>query len=207
MSRSGQYEVDRTAIIDPATVLGSRLFIGPFCALGLTGPDDAVVSIGEDCQLRSHTVIYRGARLGSRVVTGHFVLIRERCIIGDDCSIGSNSILEHHVLIEDGVRIHSACFIPEYSVLRAGCWIGPGVILTNAKHPNRPGTKDNLSGVRVEEGAVVGAGVVLLPGVTVGKGALVGAGSIVADDIPAEAVVYGPKGTVRRLGYDGPSGV
>ena len=44
---------------------------------------------------------------------------------------------------------------------------------------------------RVEEGASLGAGAVILAGVTVGTYALVGAGAVVTRDVPAHAVVVG----------------
>ena len=102
--------------------------------------------------------------------------------IGASVSIGSHSIVEHHVTIGDGVRIHGNVFVPEFSELHDGCWVGPGVILTNARYPNRPDTKRTSKGSRWA-GAVVGAGAVLLPGVMIGEGALVGAGAVVVGDV------------------------
>ena len=55
-------------------------------------------------------------------------------------------MIEHHVEIADNVRIHTQAFIPEFSVLEEGCWIGPNVVLTNAKYPLSPGVKDQLAG-------------------------------------------------------------
>ena len=73
-------------------------------------------------------------------------------------------------------------------------WLGPGVIVTNARYPNRADTKDNLTGVRFGPGATVGAGVVLLPGISIGAGALVGAGAVVVHDVAAGATIVGNPG-------------
>ena len=108
-------------------------------------------------------------------------------------------MVEHHVRICDGVRIHSNAFIPELCVLRGGCWIGPNVVLTNAKYPNRPDTKKNLKGVTVGRHAVIGANVTILPGLNIGDNALVGAGAIVSQDVPSGAVVYGSHAKVKRI--------
>ena len=80
------------------------------------------------------------------------MLVREATAIGDDVSIGSGTVIEHHVALGDGVRLHSRCFVPEYSVLEDGAWLGPGVIVTNARYPNRPDTKENLEGVHIGRG-------------------------------------------------------
>jgi acetyltransferase-like isoleucine patch superfamily enzyme len=154
--------------------------------------------IGPDSILRSHTVVYAGNRIGQAFQTGHHVLIREENEIGDDVSIGTGSIVEHHVQIENGVRIHSQAFVPEYCVLEEGCWIGPNVVLTNAKYPNRPDTKQNLRGVRVGRHAVIGANVTILPGLSIGERAVVGAGSLVTRDVPSSVIAFGNPATVHR---------
>ena len=183
-------------LADDATI-GASTDIGSFCELGVSGPSAPPLIIGSECTIRSHSVIYRGVRIGDRVSTGHGVLIRDGTIIGDRCSIGSHTVLEHSVSLGRDVRVHSQCFIPEHSTLRDGCWIGPGVTLTNARYPNRADTKANLAGVTIEENAVVGARCVVLPGVVIGKNSLVGAGSLVAEDVPEGATVIGPKAWLR----------
>lgn len=179
-----------TSQIADDLVLGGGATLGPFIVLGCDGPPEPL-RIGLSCVIRSHTVIYRGTAIGDHFHAGHGVLVREYTEIGDRVSIGSHSVVEHHVVIESEVRLHSGCFVPEFSVLRRGAWLGPGVVVTNARYPNRADTKERLEGVTVEEGAAVGAGVVLLPGVRVGAGALVGAGAVVVKDVPAGVVVAG----------------
>ncbi len=146
---------------------------------------------GDDCLIRSHTIIYRGNKIGNNFQTGHGVLVRENNKIGNNVSIGSHSIVEHDVIIEDNCRIHSNAFIPEFSVLKKSCWIGPCVVLTNAKYPRSKNVKQNLMGVKICENAKIGAGAVILPGVRIGKNALVGAGSVVTRDVLDNQVVVG----------------
>ena len=98
------------------------------------------------------------------------------------------------------VRIHSQVFIPEYSILEEACWIGPNVVLTNAKFPMSPDAKKNLRGPVIRRRAKVGANVTILPGVVIGEDALVGAGSVVSRDVPAGAVVVGnPARVIKKL--------
>jgi len=154
--------------------------------------------IGDNAVIRSHTVIYAGNVIGNNFQTGNKVNIRESNRIGDDVSIGTLSVVEHHVTIGNRVRVHTQVFIPEFSVLEDGCWIGPNVVLTNAKYPQSPGVKDRLKGPVVRAGAKLGANATLLPGVIVGENALVGAGSVVVRDVPAGAVVAGNPARVIR---------
>ena len=100
--------------------------------------------IDEGAIIRSFTTIYSQTKIGKNFQTGHNVLIRENCKIGSNVSIGSNTVIEFDVIIKDNVRLHSKCFIPEYSVLESGCWLAPGVTLTNSKFPNNQYSKEKL---------------------------------------------------------------
>lgn len=178
--------------------------IDPFVVLGKPprGAADGALPliIGAGCVIRSHTVIYAGNTIGAGLQTGHHVTIRESNTIGANVSIGTGSIVEHHVTIEDGVRLHSRVFVPEYSILEAGCWLGPGVTVTNARYPISRGAKERLEGAIIERGAIIGAGVVLLPGVRIGARALIGAGAVVTRDVPPGMVVIGnPARAIRQI--------
>ena len=190
------------AKIYPNVEIGKGATLGPFVIVGEPprgrGPGELPTIIGRNCLIRSHTVIYAGNRIGENFQTGHGVLIREENRIGDEVSIGSGTIIEHHVRIEDGVRIHSQAFVPEYCILEKGCWLGPNVVLTNAKYPNRSDTKEKLAGVRVGRNAIIGANVTVLPGVHIGESALVGAGSVVVHHVPAGGIVFGNPATEKR---------
>lgn len=156
--------------------------------------------IGNAALIRSHTIIYAGNQIGDHFQTGHHVLIREDNEIGNHVSIGSGSIVEHHVKIGNQVRLHSNVFVPEFSILEEGCWIGPNVVLTNARYPRSPRVKDELIGPRIERGAKIGANVTILPGVIVGTNALVGAGSVVTKNVPEGMVVVGnPARVIKNL--------
>jgi acetyltransferase-like isoleucine patch superfamily enzyme len=136
-------------------------------------------------------VVYAGNTIGDNFQTGNKVNIREQNNIGNNVSVGTLSVIEHHVSIGNNVRIHSQVFIPEYSTLEDEVWIGPHVVLTNAKYPLSPDAKRNLKGPTIKKGAKIGANVTILTGVVIGENALVGAGSVVVDDVPPGVVVVG----------------
>lgn len=89
--------------------------------------------------------------------------------IGNDVWIGYDSILEtahpELITIEDGASI--------------------GIRVTIVAHFREQ------TGVRIEQDAFIGPGVVILPGVVVGRGAVVTAGSVVSRSIPAMTVAQG----------------
>ncbi len=190
--------------------LGEGSVIEEYCILGAPPrgfkEGDLKTVIGSGSHLRSHTVIYAGNRIGKRFETGNKVNIRESNEIGDNVSIGTLSVIEHHVSIGNDVRIHSQVFVPEYSVLEEGAWLGPNVVLTNAKYPLSPEVKKNLKGPRIKKGAKIGANATILPGVVIGEKALVGAGAVVVHDVPDGAVVAGNPARIVKYISDLPYG-
>jgi acetyltransferase-like isoleucine patch superfamily enzyme len=185
--------------------LGKNVTMGDFVIIGLppASRDDGELktAIGDNAVIHSHTVIYAGNVIGDNFFTGHAVMIRECNLIGNEVSIGTHSVIEHHLKIENKVRIHSQTFIPEYSILEEGCWIGPKVTFTNARHPLCPQVKECLKGPIIKRGAKIGANATLLPGITVGENAVVGAGAVVTNDVPPGAVVIGnPARIIKDIG-------
>jgi len=188
-------KIDETAKVYGGVSLGEDTHVGAFVEIGVppSGKEEGelATTIGPGTNIRSHTVLYAGNTIGSGFQTGHHVMIREQNTIGDEVSVGTGSVVEHHVRIGNGVRIHSQAFVPEYTVLEDGCWIGPNVVITNARYPVSVKAKQYLKGPVVGRGAKIGANSTLLPGVDVGEGALVGAGSVVTRDVPPGKVVVG----------------
>jgi len=192
------------AKIFPNVQFGDEPALGDFAIIGEPPrgkkPGEVATRIGARAVIRSHTVVYAGNVIGDDFQTGHGALVREENRIGNDVSIGSHSIVEHHVTVGNGVRIHSNVFVPEFSVLEDDCWLGPNVVVTNARYPRSKNVKENLKGATIKRGAKIGANATLLPGIVIGENALVGAGAVVVADVPAGAVVVGnPARVVKRV--------
>lgn len=187
--------ISKTAIIYPGVRLGKDCVVEDFVIIGSLprgyNIGELETIIGDNAIIRSHTIIYAGNRIGNNFQTGNKANIRELNEIGNDVSIGTLSVIEHHVKIGHGVRIHTQAFIPEYCVLEEGCWIGPNVVLTNAKYPRSKNVKESLRGAHVKKNAKIGANVTVLPGIIIEENALIGAGSVVTKDIYKDTVVAG----------------
>lgn len=193
-----------TAKIFPGVSFGANVVVEDFCLIGCppagVAAGELETVIGDNALIRSHTIIYAGTTIGDNFQTGNKANIRESNVIGSDVSIGTLSVVEFKTNIGNGVRIHSQVFIPEYSVLAENAWLGPNVVLTNAKYPCSPGVKENLAGPTIEKNAKIGANSTILPGLRLGEGSLVGAGSVVTKNIPAFAVAVGnPAEVVKEI--------
>ncbi len=121
---------------------GKDTTIEDFCVIGVPprGKEEGELDtvFGNNTILRTHTVIYAGNIIGENFQTGNKVNIRELNEIGSNVSVGTLSVIEHRVKIGNGVRIHTQAFIPEFTVLEDEVWIGPNVVITNAKYPLSP---------------------------------------------------------------------
>lgn len=192
--------ISKTAVVYPHVKLGKNVVIEDYCVIGAPLRDGSTpeTTIGDNAHLRSFTVIYSGNKIGDNFQTGNKANIREKNLIGNNVSVGTLSVIEHQIVIEDNVRIHTNVFIPEFSVLKKGCWIGPHVVLTNAKYPNTPETKNNLKGPVIHEGAVIGANSTISPGIEIGAKALVGSGSNVTKSIEKNKIAVGNPAKVRE---------
>jgi len=181
--------------IFPGVMLGDGSIVEDYCIVGSPPrgkkAGELQTMIGKGAIIRSHTVIYAGNRIGDNFQTGNKVNIRELNEIGDNVSIGTLSVIEHRVRIGDGVRMHSQVFVPEFTVIEDDAWLGPNVVITNAKYPLSPGVKETLAGPLIRKGAKIGANSTILPGIVIGANSLVGAGSVVTKDVPDNAVVAG----------------
>lgn len=158
------------------------------------------LDLGAGAVLRSGTVLYDGCRIGARFQTGHHVVLREDCVVGDDVSLWSGTVVDYGCRLGQRVKVHSNCYVAQYSVLEDDAFLAPGVCFANDVYPGRADSADRMRGPRIGAGAQLGVGVTVLPYVVIGAGAMVGAGSVVTRDVPAGMLAYGsPAVVVRRV--------
>lgn len=161
--------------------------------------------LGDGARLRSGTVLYDGSAIGHRLQTGHGVIVREECLIGDDVAIWSNSVIDYGCSIGDRVKVHCNCYVAQFTELADDVFLAPGVTIANDLYPGDPRSAELMAGPRIGAGAQIGVNVTILPYVRIGPGAIVGAGSVVTRDIPSGAVAFGNPAVVRGAVADLPA--
>ncbi len=138
-------------------------------------------TIGSGTTIWQSVVVLPGAKIGDDVnICAH-------CFVENDVVIGNRVTIKCGVSLWDGVRIDDDVFV------------GPNVTFSNDKFPRSKRYPDKFLPTRIEAGASIGGGAVLLPGITIGRGAMVGAGAVVTRSTPPYAIVYGSP--ARITGY------
>ena len=122
--------------------------------------------IGAGTRIWQYAVVLKGAR------------------IGKDCNICAHTLIEGQVVLGDRVTVKSGAFLWDGMIVEDDVFIGPNATFTNDRHP-RSRVRVEYPELRIERGASIGAGAVILPGLTIGAGAMIGAGAVVTRSVPA----------------------
>jgi maltose O-acetyltransferase len=107
------------------------------------------------------------------------------CDYGFNISLGSGVFLNFNCVVLDVVEVS----------IGDRTQIGPGVQILTADHPRDPA--DRLAGlefgrpISIGQNVWIGGAAVILPGVKIADGAIIGAGAIVTRDVPPGATVVG----------------
>jgi acetyltransferase-like isoleucine patch superfamily enzyme len=140
----------------------------------------------------------------------HQAQVREGAVIGRNCILGKGSYVDKDVRIGDHCKLQNGAFVFHGFNLEDGVFLGPGAMLLNDKYPravNPDGSPESdadwiASEGRVEFGASIGGGAVILPGVRIGRMAVVGSGSVVTRDVPDRGIVIGNPARLRGFACD-----
>jgi acetyltransferase-like isoleucine patch superfamily enzyme len=158
--------------------------------------------------IHPHALVETDA-IGPRTRIWAFAHVMKNVVIGPDCNICDHSFIESGAVIGRGVTVKTHVAIGEGVTLRDGVFIGPHTVFTNDLRPRSPRLplvasryrekKNWLVPTLVEEGATLGAGVVVLCGITIGAWSVAGAGAVLMRDVPPFTLMLG--NPARPTGY------
>lgn len=152
------------------------------------------------------------AVLGAGTVIWHLAQIREHARLGRECIIGRGAYVGPGVVIGDHVKLQNYALVYEPARLEDGVFVGPAAVLTNDLYPRSVDVAGKLKrssdwdaqGVLIQEGASLGARVVVVPGRVIGRWAMIAAGAVVTRDVPDFALVAGVP--AKQVGWVGRAG-
>lgn len=196
------------AIIHPHVVIGEGVEIGanveifPGAFLGKEPKGAGATArkpifaqrivIKDGCSIGPHCVVFYDVEIGEGTLLGDGASIRELCRIGSRCIISRYVTLNYDVMIGDGSKVMDNSHITGKVRIGKNVFISTGVSTTNDNAIGKAGYNDeDIRGPTIEDGAMIGAGAILLPRVLIGRGAVVGSGSVVTKDVEAGTTVMG----------------
>ena len=146
------------------------------------------VKLGKDVKIYDFVNLY-GCEIGDNTKVGTFVEIQKGAKIGQNCKISSHTFICEGVTIEDNVFVgHNVTFIND---LYPRATTGNGRLQTDEDWTCIP--------TLVKKGASIGSSATLLSGITIEENAIVGAGSVVTKDVPPGTIVAGNPARIVRL--------
>ncbi len=191
-----------TTWIDAGVSIGRDTVLHPHVTL------EGATTIGEDCEIRSHSrltdcvlgrrvevldsCVLREATLEDETSVGPFVHLRPGAIVRRKAKVG-NFVEMKKTDLGEGSKANHLSYLGD-AVIGKGVNIGAGTITCNydGQHKHQTVIGDNV---------FLGSDSQLVAPVTVGRGALVAAGTTVTLDVPADALVIGRAQQVVRPGW------
>ena len=196
--------------IHEGTVIGNNVRIDDGAVIGklpMRAANSAVTkegdlppcTIGNDCIIGTHVVIYRGAAISDKVLIADLSTVREQVTIGRKTIVGRGVAIENQCTIGKYVKLETNAYITAYSEIGDRVFVAPCVATSNDNFVGRTMERfKHFKGAIVKRGARIGVHATVLPGKTIGEDALIAAGALVTADVPDKKIVAGVPGKVFR---------
>lgn len=161
-----------------------------------TFTDDSFKSLGNNVIFESGVLVFHP----------NTIIISDNVYIGHNTIL--KGYHQNSMEIGEGTWIGQNCYFHSAGGIRIGKYvgIGPHVKIITSNHVDI-GTTDvpviqsplEFKAVSIDDGADIGIGSVILPGIKIGQGAIVGAGAVVTRDVEPFTVAAGvPARFIRR---------
>jgi serine O-acetyltransferase len=184
--------------IDDGSVIGKR----PMRAANTAVTRDQQLppaTIGSNCIIGTHVVIYCGSRIGDGVLVADLSTVRENVSIGDYTIVGRGVAIENNCTIGRYVKLETNVYITAYSDLEDRVFVAPCAVTSNDNYIGRTEERfKHFKGVVMKRGARVGVNATILPGKALDEDCLVAAGALVTSDVPPGKIVAGVPAKVFR---------
>ena len=208
MTRGESGFLDKLAVISPYAMLGYDVVVMAFAMIGVQPSQCASlarksaltlsVSLGDDCEVRPHAVIYGGSTIGSDCLIGDGATVREGARIGNRCIVGTRVFIGYDAELADEVRVQTGSHISDGWKIGKGTFVGINVSTMSDLHPE--GYEFHGSVITtIGERCLIGSGSVILPGLTIGDDVVIGAGALVTGDVPSGATVLGQPARIKAV--------
>ena len=168
------------AIINQGATIGEGAEIFPYALIGKE-PKGAgataripsfvrTISIGANSSIGPGAVIFYNVEIGENTLIGDGASIREQCVVGSRCIISRYVTVNYNTRIGNRTKIMDLTHITGNCIIGDDVFISTGVFTVNDNHLGATGyDEEEIKGPTVEDGAMVGAGAVLLPRIRVGR--------------------------------------
>lgn len=152
---------------------------------------------------------YSGMRLRTRLLRAFGLQIGHGTVILGTLHLHGAGRIQQRLRIGTHVTLNTDCFFDLNAPISIGdhVAIGHEVMILTSSHQiasalHRAGNV-TMAGVKIEDGAWIGARCIILPGVTIGSGSVVAAGAVVSKDVAPNTLVGGvPAKHIRELDTD-----
>lgn len=166
-------------VFDKNSVVGKNCFLGLNAWCTNYGSRETI-SLGDSVYCRG--IIRCGSRGAGKVKIGSNVYIGDSSIISSESSIEIGDF----TMISHGVHIFDTIGHPTDYAMREKDWL---IITKQIEDTERPTVP--TAPIKIGRNVWVGFNAIIMKGVTIGDGAVIGAGTVVVDDIAAGSVVVG----------------
>lgn len=138
-----------------------------------------------------------GCTIGARTRVWQFASVIRKAGIGEDCRIAAGAMVDGSIVGHRSIISHAA-FIDPGMVIGNDVFIGPFVAMCNDVWPRTDKAGFDMEALisgeivttRIDDGASVGAGAILMPGVVIGRMAMVAAGAVVTGNVPDHCLYH-----------------